>query len=53
MDEQGEVWNEAMTSWQTSLRAEDPAGRGGGKRQAYLGNQRPLNTAQGFKAVMP
>ena len=54
MDGQGEMWNEALGSWQTSLRAKELAGRERERegeresnRQAYLSNQRPAKHSTG------
>lgn len=61
MDGQGEVWNEALGSWQTSLPAKELADReierekererAIGKPTSVIKDQ--LNTAQVIKAVMP
>lgn len=61
MDGQGEVWNEALGSWQTSLRAKELAGRETEReKERERAIDKPtsvikdqLNTAQVIKAAMP
>lgn len=61
MDGQGEVWNEALGSWQTSLRAKELAGRETeSEKERERAIDKPtsvikdqLNTAQVIKAAMP